>query len=848
MKQVELMKNHIKSISIFLLFLSLFFSYGCERNINRKDGVDKLKSDAIDFMTLQPEEKIWIEENKLTFSSCLEAPPLGFTNQNGEYEGMGVDLANLIVGHFQIEANWICEKSYEKTVKRSLAGEISMIIMQETPERSRYFNFTKPIFDLPYVLITRRSNKNQLRLEDLAGQTVTVVKSYLVETYIKKNYPEVLINAVPDSISGLMQVSMGESEIFAGNLAYSSWLIENKGITNLRSAGETGFINRSSIAIPKNNPILFSIMQKFFDSVSDEELTEIRNRWIHLEEEHGLDKKYLTLIIGLASAILILILLIAVWNYLLRRTVRKQTLLIRENEERLNLAMSVANDGIWDWHLKSNKIYFDPRYYTMAGYEPYEFPETFEQWEKRIHPDEVPLTGQMVEAYLSGKCDKFNIEFRFKCKNGDYIWIRSRGKIVTFDQHGNPVRFIGTHSDITERKLAEENLESARNYIFSIINSMPSILVGIDPEGNVTQWNNEAEKATGVSVDESVGKPLPDVFPRLTSEMDRVREALETRQVLYEPKKTIQIDGEVRYEDVTIYPLTTAGEEGAVIRIDDVTEKVRLEEMMIQSEKMLSIGELAAGMAHEINNPMAGIMQTADVLRNRLADANMPANIRIADEVGANMETIQAFMEKRKVLTMLSNIHESGMRVVDIIANTLSFSRKSVPEFKKCNLAELVDRSLELAATDYDLKKQYDFKSIRIVREYNDNLPLVPCEKAKIQQVLLNILKNGSQAMRNNLTNGNGSPPCFCLRLTTDSTNGMFSMEIEDNGPGMDEKTRRRVFEPFFTTKPEGEGTGLGLSVSYFIITKNHMGELSVESTPGKGTRFTIKLPLQREV
>ena len=138
-----------------------------------------------------------------------------------------------------------------------------------------------------------------------------------------------------------------------------------------------------------------------------------------------------------------------------------------------------------------------------------------------------------------------------------------------------------------------------------------------------------------------------------------------------------------------------------------------------------------------------------------------------------------------------------------------------------------------------DMKKHYDFKQIHIVRAFDDTVPPVPCEASKLQQVFLNILKNGAEAMADVVARK--AQPTFTLRVNDDGL--WVRVEIEDNGPGMDAKTRRRIFEPFFTTKPVGKGTGLGLSVSYFIITENHGGKMDVFSTDGEGTRFVIRLP-----
>lgn len=267
-----------------------------------------------------------------------------------------------------------------------------------------------------------------------------------------------------------------------------------------------------------------------------------------------------------------------------------------------------------------------------------------------------------------------------------------------------------------------------------------------------------------------------------------------------------KVKTDTRYTDITIYPLVANGVDGAVIRIDDVTEQVRMEEVMIQSEKMMSVGGLAAGIAHEINNPLAGMIQNASVMKSRLADLDMPANIRAADEIGVPMEKVRDFMEKRGILKMAEAVTDSGQRVAQIVDNMLSFARKSEAAVSSHYPDQLMDQILELAATDYDLKKQYDFKSIRIIKQYADRLPLIPCESAKIQQVLLNILRNGAQAMQS-WNPGEEYTPCFILRLIKENT--MLRIDIQDNGPGMDKRIRDRIFEPFFTTKPVGVGTGL---------------------------------------
>ncbi|MDM8521867.1 PAS domain S-box protein [Desulfococcaceae bacterium HSG8] len=523
----------------------------------------------------------------------------------------------------------------------------------------------------------------------------------------------------------------------------------------------------------------------------------------------------------------------------------------RRAEEQFRVLSQISPVGIFVSDADGKITYWNDRLCVITGMSTDEGKDT--GWADGIHPDDREhVLSEWYEWYESAEARAdFRSECRFVDRKGKVTWAIGQA-VAMKDSNDEIIGFVGNITDITDLKHAEEENHHLRNYLSNIIDSMPSVLVGVDSDGKVTQWNSEAKRATGVSAADAVGHPLARIFPRLAAEMERVREAMHTREVRSDLGRIYIHDGERRYEDVLIYPLITDGVEGAVIRVDDVTEQVRLEEMMVQSEKMLSVGGLAAGMAHEINNPLASMMQTAGVMSSRLANINLPANQRAAKEIGVSTEAIRAFMETRGILRMIATINESGRRMADIVNNMLSFARKSDSSAYTYDIASLLDRTLELASTDYDLKKQYDFKTIDIVKEYDSDLPLVPCEDTKIQQVLLNVLRNGAEAMQEETGNDEngirkGKKPCFILRLAHEKEAGSLRIEIEDNGPGMDEAVRKRIFEPFFTTKPVGEGTGLGLSVSYFIITENHGGEMSVKSVPGEGTTFIISLPVERK-
>ena len=271
----------------------------------------------------------------------------------------------------------------------------------------------------------------------------------------------------------------------------------------------------------------------------------------------------------------------------------------------------------------------------------------------------------------------------------------------------------------------------------------------------------------------------------------------------------------------------------------DITERKKTAALMVQTEKMMMVGGLAAGMAHEINNPLGIISQTAQNIQRRL-DPGLPANQVVAKELGLDLATLQQYLEARQIFSFIKSIREATDRAARIISNMLRFSRKSESHTEYVALDLVFDQVLELAASDYDLKKNYDFKRITIQREFNPDLPPVPISVLEVEQVLLNLMKNAAQAMYE------ASTPNPQIWLRTRRDQDFVVIEVEDNGPGMLPEVQKRIFEPFYSTKEVGKGTGLGLSVSYAIITNNHNGRLEVHSQPGNGTCFIIRLPLLR--
>jgi PAS domain S-box-containing protein len=460
------------------------------------------------------------------------------------------------------------------------------------------------------------------------------------------------------------------------------------------------------------------------------------------------------------------------------------------------------------------------------------------------------VRSPLVERFGSG-----TVETVFRRKDGTPLNVLLGS--AWMDPERPEEGMIFTVLDITERKHAEQELSRVRRAMHQLADAMPSALFVVDARGRITLCNGAAQAlCAGAHV---VGLPFAQALPGFPGLDDMLRTLREGGAPLSRKAMPREMDGGLRYWDLLIYPLDPqappgrtndtdetggAGETGgdgtgqAVVRLDEVTERVLMEETLIQSEKMMSVGGLAAGMAHEINNPLAGILQGAQNIRRRL-DPDLPANREAAQAHGCPMDAMAAYMEERGIPRFLTGIIDSGSRAAAIVSNMLNFARGGQAAHAPLDLNQCLQGALQLVEGGYDLARGYDFRRIEIVAELDPALPEIPGSAQELQQVFLNLLTNAAHALASRASGA--APPRITLR--TSATSDAVLAEVEDNGPGIPEDRRGRIFDPFFTTKPPGQGTGLGLSVSYFIVARNHGGAISVESQPGAGARFTVRLP-----
>jgi PAS domain S-box-containing protein len=467
--------------------------------------------------------------------------------------------------------------------------------------------------------------------------------------------------------------------------------------------------------------------------------------------------------------------------------------------------------------------------------------EDFAVRAQKLHNDEI---GALVDAFngMLSRIESRDQQLKAEKEKAEQTQVQAQ-ELATETREANKRLEFEVHV----RTKIERKLTDFQSYLNSIINSMPSALIAVDEHFFITLWNKEASKLSGTSLEMALGYSLDEAFPLLSNYMDEISHALIERETKVIEKVSFQLESDdLRILDLVIYPLNRTGTLGAVIRIDEVTAKYQMEEMIVQTEKMMSVGGLAAGMAHEINNPLSAIVQGAQNIERRLSP-EVNQNVATAKTLGVDLEIIREYMQVRGVLKFITNINKAGQRAAHIVSNMLQFSRASSRVLEKANVCEVLDQALEIASNDYDLKKGFDFKQLELIKEFDNCNLQISCARQEIEQVVINLLKNAAQAIkeRAQLEDSDFRGKIW-MRCRADDTH--CEIQLEDNGIGMSAETRKRIFEPFFTTKDIGIGTGLGLSVSYFIITSHHSGTMDARSEPMNGSCFIIRLPLTQEI
>ncbi len=420
-------------------------------------------------------------------------------------------------------------------------------------------------------------------------------------------------------------------------------------------------------------------------------------------------------------------------------------------------------------------------------------------------------------------------------RNGIRVWVSFSGVQI------NENRYISFFSNVTLQKHSQQILRQTQQYLNALVNSMPSAIIGIDTEYKITRLNHLAKSYCANPMGHMLLLNVFTTFTFLKPYESQIKNCVENKEKLVLNEVYFLQDNNERFVNILLYPISHENRDSAVIRIDDITDKVFFERKLIQSEKMSSIGELAAGMAHEINNPLGSIMSGIQNTLRRISK-DLPMNKKAAEETGIDLEALSSYFEKRHIYNYLSGISDAASKASKIVANLMNFSRKSNSDFEELSVNKIIESAIKIVKNDFDISKSYDFRHINIIRDYDESISNVYVDFSEIEQVFFNILKNAAQAIY--LSESNISDPEIVIK-TYESKNHVVT-EISDNGPGIHTDKPNKIFEPFFTTKDIGVGTGLGLSVSYFIITKAHHGIISAEPSETNGMKLIIKLPIAK--
>lgn len=450
----------------------------------------------------------------------------------------------------------------------------------------------------------------------------------------------------------------------------------------------------------------------------------------------------------------------------------------------------------------------------LMGYEPHEFTDNSAFWITHVHPEDVPyVLDEMGNAAGKG----YNaIEYRFQHKDGIYHWIRNE-TISICDIYGKSPEITGFWVDITERKNREVALQKSKDKYRMLLDNLPQKIFYKDRNSTYISCNESFARDLHIKLNELQGKTDYDLFPKELADKYRAgdKRIMESGQTEEREEKYCKDGKELIVHSVKTPLKDESGRSIGILGIFwDVTEKVALEEEAILNRQLAALGELAAGIGHEINNPVMGIINYAQILANESKEKSMERD-------------------------MAYRIMKEGDRIANIVKTLLHFARPGSKRERHCvGINEILSDTLLLS--EAQLRKE----GIRVKLNISPNLPYLPMQPQQIQQAFLNAISNARYALNQKYPEMNNDKILEILGEKTISDNcPHVKITFYDHGTGIPAAIREKVLDPFFTTKPRGTGTGLGLSISHNII-KDHGGKLLIDSIEGEYTKITFILPV----
>ena len=427
--------------------------------------------------------------------------------------------------------------------------------------------------------------------------------------------------------------------------------------------------------------------------------------------------------------------------------------------------------------------------------------------DRRKFQETIEKDGQVID-----------LEVDFKRKDGTRISVLHTSH-ARYDQHGKVVGYEGLNVDQTQRKQMERELKEAHDFMNNIIQSSPNPIMAADTKGNILLWNRAAEETLGYKSEDTIGRMhITSVYPEgVAKEIMKMMRSpeyggvgkLRSYPMVYVRRDGVIIDGNLSAAIIYDARGKAVASVGIFVDLEERLEMERklrqTQEQLLQSEKLAAMGRLTSQIAHELNNPLYGIMNTLELMKTEIPPES----------------------KRRKILEMALS---ETVRLTEMLRKMLSFSKPDEEEKQPTNINTILDEILLLH------EKQLREYSIRIFSSLAEDLDMVKASKNQLRQVFLNIISNARDAM----------PEGGTLSVTTRAEGDNVHIDISDTGTGIRKENLNKIFDSFFTTKDNMKDIGLGLSVCYGFI-KDHGGDISVKSEWGSGATFTIILPMLKE-
>ncbi|MCW5746348.1 MAG: PAS-domain containing protein [Alphaproteobacteria bacterium] len=550
-------------------------------------------------------------------------------------------------------------------------------------------------------------------------------------------------------------------------------------------------------------------------------------------------------------------------------TVRKQSeQALRDSEERYALAMNTVNEGVYDWDVARDEIFYSPNVREVLGFTEEEM-STPKDWIKRIHPDDLPAYQAAWAAHFRGLTPRFLCDVRYRHADGTIHWARQRGTGIR-DADGRVVRVVGSTGNITAQKALEQERDEARTRLSVALESVAQGFALFDAEDRLVMCNSPYRRFFAETADPEVAAMLvpgmkfadyvrkayeKGMYPDAGPDMDAyMRARLARRRAggsfelrlrdgtwLYVTEQRTHDDGLVAvYTDITDVKRRQAELEAARLAAETALADLRkAQDRLVQSEKLASLGQLTAGIAHEIKNPLNFVNNFAALsseIIDELRDTLQPAAAALAPAVRDDVADLTALLKDN-----LGKIVHHGRRADSIVRNMLLHSRDGAGERRSIDLNATVEESLNLAYQG--ARAERPGFNITLSKAFDPAAGQVEVYPQELVRVLLNLISNGFYAASKRKTEA--ADPAYepTLAISTRTLGDRVEIRVRDNGTGITDAVKEKMFNPFFTTKPAGEGTGLGLSLSFDIVVKQHGGAIDVDTLPGEFTEVIVTLP-----